>query len=617
MAKRTAMVSIRIVSDANTKGFKKAAEASNSLIKNFTKFTAISTSVASAAGIAGGAIGQVAVGAAALGAVAGPALATVALGMDGIKEAATAAQGPFDQLKADLSASFADQMTDSFSRLGDTLNFLNRPLADLGATVGSVFAGMLDTVSANGAQLEALTLGATDFVATLGPGLNTLVDGFLQIGTVIQDTGGLLGEAFGGVLSAIGEKFAELSNNGVMEQLVVGFAQALDGLGDLIGPLIDLLANLGVALGPNLGGVFSALGVAVDALVEPLTRITEVAGAALVDALNILAPALGPVGDAIAALTEAVAPLLAPLAEVVAVLGTALADAISAVAPLVGDIASLIGESLSLAIGALEPLLPALVDSIGILADSFRPLIPVLMKTAQDLFPVLQDVIAELSPLFPQLAGLVGELVQSLVPIIPPLAEVAKALFPALGDIIQALMPIVTTIVQIFTQLLDILIPILDPLAQLASDLFPAVADIVDALAPLIEWLAKVIGTVLGGALDFLVDLLSGVINWFDSLIDKIEIAIDWLRDFSDWVSSIPVPSFGDVFGANPWGGTAGEFYGAAAGGLTTTALATAPRASRSTAPVINITVNGALDPNAVAAQIKDILKHYERRNSW
>ena len=62
MAKRTAMVSIRIVSDANTKGFKKAAEASNSLIKNFTKFTAISTSVASAAGIAGGAIGQVAVG---------------------------------------------------------------------------------------------------------------------------------------------------------------------------------------------------------------------------------------------------------------------------------------------------------------------------------------------------------------------------------------------------------------------------------------------------------------------------------------------------------------------------------------------------------------------------
>ena len=106
MAKRTAMVSIRIVSDANNRGFKKAAEASNSLIKNFTKFTAISTSVASAAGIAGGAIGQVAVGAAALGAVAGPALATVALGMDGIKEAATAAQGPFDQLKADFIGKF-------------------------------------------------------------------------------------------------------------------------------------------------------------------------------------------------------------------------------------------------------------------------------------------------------------------------------------------------------------------------------------------------------------------------------------------------------------------------------------------------------------------------------
>lgn len=617
MAKKTAMVSIRIVSSANNRGFKKAADASNSLIKNFTKFTAISTSVASAAGIAGGAIGQVAAGAAALGAVAAPALAAVALGMDGIKEAALNAEGGFTDLKDAVSGEFASSLEGPFSRLGDMLSEITPAMSSLAATTGTVFGDLLDTVSANGDQIEALTAGAEDFIAALGPGLNSLTEGFLQIGQVMQDTGGILGESLGGVLDTIGEKFAELSNDGTMEALVIGFSDALDGLSNLIGPLIDLLANLGVALGPNLGGIFSALGVAVDALIDPLTRITETAGTALVDALNILAPALGPVGDAIAALTEAVAPLLAPLAEVVAVLGTALADAVIAVSPLIGDIASLIGEALTLAVEAIQPLLPALVDAIGILADSFRPLIPVLMQTAEDLFPVLGDVIGQLAPLFPQLAGVIGELVGALAPVIPPLGEIASALLPALGQIIEAVMPIITTLAGIFVQLVNVIVPILDPLAELAGDLFPAIADVVEALSPIIEFLAKVIGELVEFSLGNMVSSLEIVIDVLDWLIDKISIAIDWLRDFSDWVSSIPVPDFGDVFGSNPWGSVSAEFYGAGSAGLESAVIR--PTASAKAAPtqVVNITVNGAMDANAVARQIKDIIAHHDRRNSW
>lgn len=602
MAKKTAMVSIRIVSDANTRGFKKAAAASNDLVKHFTKFTAISTSVASAAALAGGAIGQIAGGAAALTAAAGPALATVALGFEGIKEAATAAQEPFEQLKADLSASFANEMTGSFERLGGLLTDLNRPLADLGATTGAVFAGMLDTVSANGDQLAALTAGATDFISSLGPGLDTLIDGFLQIGTVIQDTGGILGESFGNVLATIGDKFAEFSNNGLLEEMVNGFAQALDGLSNLIGPLLELLARLGAAMGPVLGDVFSALGVAVEGLIDPLTRVLEAVGPALVDALNVLAPAFGPVAAAIASLVEALAPLLEPLATVVATLGEALAAAVEAVAPLIADIAGLLGDLLVGALDALAPLLPALVDAIGILADSFRPLIPVVKDVAADLFPVLADVIREISPLLPEMAGLVGELISSLAPMIPPLGEIAKALFPALGDILQAVFPIIGTVVGVVAELLEALTPLLDPLADLADVLFPAVADIVEALSPIIQFLAKVVGELTKFGLEGLVGILSTVVDWFGALIDKISVAIDWLRDFSDWVDSIPVPDFGDAFGANPWPedvSVSGEFHGAGAGGMMGRAATIAGARAPAAAPtVINVNVTDSVVGN-------------------
>lgn len=593
--KKTAIVSIRVVSDANIRGFKKAAAASQSMVKQFTKMTAITTSIASGAAIAGGAIGQVAAGAAALGAAAGPALGAVMLGMDGIKEAATAAQEPFNSLKESVSGEFAAALEGPFSRLGDLLTNLTPAMSSLAATTGDVFGGMLDTISANSAQLEALTRGSQDFIAALGPGLNSLIDGFLSIGSVMEDTGALLGESFGGILDTIGQKFAEFSDNGTMKALIEGISQALDGLSNLLGPLLDLLAQLGVALGPAFGDILTALGVAVEGLVGPFSQIAEVAGTALADAMAILAPAIGPVAQAIADLTAAVAPLLAPLAEVVATLGTALAEAISAAAPMIQQVAELFGDVLLMALDAIRPLFPVIVDAITVLAESFQPLIPVLRQTAEDLFPVFQDVLRQVSPLLPEMAGLVGQLIQALIPMIPPLADIAKTLFPALAQIVQALFPILQTLVSVLVTVLQAITPILEPVGEIINSLMPVLIDLVNALTPILQFLLRVIGEVASLIAGAFVSCMRDICGWFDTLIGWIDTAIGWLQDFADWVDSIPVPDFGDAFGANPWGGdVSAEFMGASGARI----IAGIPAKSAPTTPaptVINITFDNSV----------------------
>lgn len=122
---KTSIVSIKIVSDANTRGFKKAADAAGDMSKRIVastaKIGAITTAISGGAAVAAGAIGQIAAGAAALGAVVGPAAGAVALGFDGIKEAAEKAQPAFDDLKEAMSKDFADRLESSFKGINGLL----------------------------------------------------------------------------------------------------------------------------------------------------------------------------------------------------------------------------------------------------------------------------------------------------------------------------------------------------------------------------------------------------------------------------------------------------------------------------------------------------------------
>ena len=624
---KTAVLSVRIVSEAAGNGFKKAADDVGHFGAEFTKITAISTSVASGLAIAGGAIGQVAAGATALAAVAGPALGAVMLGVDGIKEAAQGLSEPFDQLKEAVSGEFASALEGPFERLGGLMGELQEPLAGLGGAVGTLMGGMVETIADNQGELEKLIAASGQFTEALGPGMNTLLEGVLSIGTGLDGVAGTFGEAFGGVLATLGEKFTEYASTGATTVLIEGMSQALQGLSNLIGPLLDLVVELGIALGPSFGGIFSALGVAVEGLIGPFSTIAQVAGQALVEALNILAPMFGPVAQAIADLVVAVAPLLGPLAEVVALIGTALAEAVSVVAPLVGDIAGLIGDVLRMAIEAVTPIIPTIIEAIGILADTGRMLIPVIGEIAQFLFPALGQILEAVAPLLPELAKLFMQLVEACLPLIPPIMKVAEALLPALIRIIQAILPILLQIAQYFIKLVEAVTPLLPPLADLIVDLLPPIVELFEAMAPATSALIGIIAKLAIGLAKGLVDAVLKVskhLGWlkdlFVGLIEKIKSAFEWITDFLNAAGGLGGIGGGDggggFFAAGGGGGVVMASINAATGGFSAAGTLRLPnlQPGGTTQVTFHITINGPIDSVETGREIRRILDEYDAK---
>lgn len=197
---KTAILSVRIVSDADNKGFKKAAQDANKFgkdsdklsaklgkfAKSFAAIGAKSTAITGAVAAAGGVIGNLGLGIVALGAVAGPALGAVALGFDGIKEAAQKAAPAFSEMKEAVSGAFADTMGPGFEAIGELASELTGEMTGLGEAVGTVLGGALEHIATvGGPAMRDLILASTEFTSQIGPGINALIDGFLSLGPAI------------------------------------------------------------------------------------------------------------------------------------------------------------------------------------------------------------------------------------------------------------------------------------------------------------------------------------------------------------------------------------------------------------------------------------------------
>lgn len=118
-------------------------------------------------------------------------------------------------------------------------------------------------------------------------------------------------------------------------------------------------------------------------------------------------------------------------------------------------------------------------------------------------------------------------------------------------------------------------------------------------------------------------------VNAFNAIIDPIKKAISWVQDLINKISNIDIPSFGDIGGSIFGGGGLGSIFGFSAPapapslfgarGLTgATALAGSTGGgaygSRGGQAPVQIIVQGALDPDAVARQIETILGRRARR---
>lgn len=312
-----ASVLVNIISRADDSGFTKAT-------RSMVKMSAAATAVSGAIGVAGGAVGALGVGLAGVGALATPALAAVALGMDGIKKAATTARAPADQLKKSVSAVFASDMIAGFTDLGAVMGAITPQMQGVARATSGVFNGLASTIRANIPALQQLADGGAKFVTAMGPGINQLTASFIQFGAKASASATGVGAAFGGMLGRIGQAF----NNLPVAQLMDTFASAATGIGNLVAQLVTTFGQLGVAMGPSLGALFTSLGTAIAAITPPLMQIAATAGPALAQTFTNLAPALGSVSQAFATMLSAIAPALPAVASLVSALAGQLGPAL-------------------------------------------------------------------------------------------------------------------------------------------------------------------------------------------------------------------------------------------------------------------------------------------------
>ncbi|QRI76262.1 MULTISPECIES: hypothetical protein [Rhodococcus] len=480
--------------------------------------------IAALAPVALGAVGQLGIGMLGLGAAAGPALATIALGFEGIKTAAQSIQPQFDALKTQVSDVFAREMAPAFESIGSLMESLGPEMEGIASGISGLFTGVTDALTGPGwDSLQELFGSIPQFLSAMGPGLNDLVVGFTDLGLAAAPAMEAMGAGLGDVLGEFGQALTGLMESGDLTALFEGFGQALTGFGQLLGPLVTMLGQLGAELGGSLGGLFAQFGEIFTQLTPAFREIVGVVGPVLVDTFAALVPAIGPLGQAFASLVSAVAPVL-PL-----------------IAQLVGNVVSALAPALTVLLDALAPVIESMVAQ---LQPVIQQLAPILAQVAMTIAEGLAAAFQAIAPSLPLLAESFGQIVLAIAPFLPQLAQIISELLPPLlglfNDLVQTILP-----------------PVTEGLTWLAQNVLPlvitAVTDLARSWGEKIETVRRVFGEAkdfIGGAVDGIVGFFTGmgssIAGVWDGVVANVKTAVraigDLLQRVPTKIGPIPVP---------------------------------------------------------------------------
>lgn len=504
MAGRTAILRIRIISDAVTSGFDRAERATRKLGGSASntagKLTLLGAAAVSGAAAAAQAVTAVAVAGASVGLLALPALGAVAAGMDGIKAAAQTASPALTRFKSTMSSVFETGMTQGFSDLGATLDAIAPQMAGVGRAVSGVFNGLAATVKDNATGIGALADKSAEFVTRLGPGLNTLVTKMIEFGSSIN---------------------------------VDTIFTAFSAIGDLLGPVVTLFTELASAAGP-LGGALGIVGAIITAITPALVSVAQSVGPALTDAFTAATPGILALADAFAVVIAAAAPLLAPLASIASALLTGLGPALPiivgallAIGPAMTAV-SIATKVWAIAQGILNIALTA--NPIGIVVVAVAALVAgiVYLATQTQFFQTIwaamvsfvTTAIAAIPPIVAAIgniivgyfSGAVASIIGVWNTVTGAVSAVWSAIYGAVSAVIDSIVGFVTgkiqNIIDVFNTLRSIGSSVFDTIAGAASAVTGAISTIIGMVQSLISAIASIrwpsppgwLGSILGSA---------------------------------------------------------------------------------------------------------------------
>lgn len=494
-------------------------------------------------GVAAGAVGGLGIGFMGLGTAALPIIGAIALGTDGIKQAAQEAAPAFTSLKDSISGVFGEEMKAGFQDISGILEGITPGMEGVASGLSGMFNSTFELIRNDGmGEINTLLAGIPPMLSQLQPGLDTMLMGFLNLGEAAGPALGSIGAGLGEMLGAIGGAFTQMQDMGILTTIFNETGNALAGVGAGVGDLLVALGQIGATVLPVVEPLFRSLGTAFLNMAPGLAS----AGAALGTALG---PVLEQVGTTIGGIGTQLAPLLPLLGQFV----TALLQGIGPLLPIL----STLGQTL---LGALTPVLPVLSQVLqvvgGALAEAFQAIAPALLPLAT----AAGQVISALAPILPLAGQLIASLATELAPAIsgiatalgPVIASLASAFMPVLAALTPTLTMLGQMIGQVAGQIGGVLVQAVTMLAPFLPQIAAAFMQILQAVMPLIPQLIQLVVTGLMGMLPVLIQLMPTFVRFINILAQVVGVVAQVLGVFIQvvqWLGTLTAAIVGFVTG--------------------------------------------------------------------
>jgi len=449
---------------------------------------------------------------------------------------------------------FQKGLQESFFRSSDLEGGLQKGIAALkqmspnlqalASEMGSV-AQQFTNFATSSASIDFVKRAIDSFKNSLSEasfGIQPLLTGLRDVGTVGLPLLDRLGQAVGGIATRFGEWLSQVAADGRLEQWINQGIATLKTLGGILSNVGGILKNVFQIAGDTGGGflqvleditghfkeftssaagqeaitaLFTGIGAAAKALAPVITtlvgalagalgpalsRLATTLGPVLLDVVNALSPAFKPLADAFADVMIAIAPFLPPLAKLIGMLVKLGAGVISTIAANFAPLAELFGSTLTGAIEAFTPVMDEVIamlpefGALGIqLMQALLPLVPVILQLAN-------AFVQELLPHLP-------ELMQAALQLIPPLVQLATTLAGPLSEALLAILPYVPQLVAFLVRMQQVslmLVSAIITLVQWGVNLGLALFNMGKAAGKAMLALTSAIGTGIGKAINFI-----------------------------------------------------------------------------------------------------------------
>lgn len=281
---------------------------------------------------------------------AGAAASVVALGFDGIKDAAGAAAPAIGRLKSALSDKFRERLTPQFQRLNSVIDGTRDGMVRVADGVADFTEGMVDAVSsARGMKNINGILGNTGkLFSKLQPFAHDFTSGLLEIGNAGSETFGYLGDKLNNFGRSFKGAMQELSENGTLQRGIKATYDVLGALGGAIGDIMGAGLREFPALAEGMSSGISRFGKAAAAAMPDLARLSELAGGVLSTAFETLGTVAKRSGDNLLDTFEGLGPGLETAVQGIGSafgsLSGLVTDFLAGLAPGVGEALGTIGK---------------------------------------------------------------------------------------------------------------------------------------------------------------------------------------------------------------------------------------------------------------------------------